>query len=111
MKPRLLALFSASGSAGLDFGHVLLFHQDTAGLPGAAEAYDRFGSELAFRDFNRDRRAELAIAADSENGGDGAVHVLRAILSSGLTGVGSVMFGPGTLGLPRLAGVGETMDG
>jgi hypothetical protein len=89
----------------------VLFHQDTAGVPDVAEAYDRFGSELAFRDFNRDRRAELAIAANSENGGDGAVHVLRAILSTGLTGDGSVMLGPSTLGLPRLAGVGETLDG
>lgn len=99
------------GSAGLNFGRVLLLHQDTAGLPDIAEEYDRFGSKLAFRDFNRDRRAELVISSPGEDGGDGVVHVLRAILSTGLTGNGSVMAGRGTLGLPRLAGIGGTLDG
>ena len=82
--------------------------QDTPGVPGNAEAGDRFGAALArgvlFNNFNGDNDADLAVGAPGEGvaGAEaaGAVNVVYGS-ASGLTGTGSQLFtqGPGTGGL------------
>ncbi|WP_030245567.1 FG-GAP-like repeat-containing protein [Streptomyces sp. NRRL S-455] len=47
-----------------------LLTQDTAGMPGAAEADDAFGSALASADLNTDGYADLLIGTPGEDGSD-----------------------------------------
>lgn len=51
--------------------------QDTAGVPGSGEAKDRFGASVAIGDTDKDGRADLVIGAPGEDGGSGAVTVVR----------------------------------
>ncbi|MER7485293.1 hypothetical protein ABTY20_05055 [Streptomyces sp. NPDC126497] len=51
--------------------------QDTAGVPGAGEAGDRFGASVAIGDTDKDGRADLVIGTPGENSGTGAVMVVR----------------------------------
>lgn len=57
-----------------------LWHQDTRGVPGGAEAEDAFGSALAVGDFNDDGFDDLAIGSPGESigsaRGSGTVTVL-----------------------------------
>src|SRR4051812_29302638 len=69
------------GSAtGLSASANQFFTQDTDGIPGTAEAGDRFGSSLAAGDFNGDGRSDLAIGVPVQDAGDvvdaGEVQVL-----------------------------------
>ncbi|WP_028799252.1 FG-GAP-like repeat-containing protein [Streptomyces sp. 142MFCol3.1] len=75
------------------------YSQDTAGVPGTAEADDRFGDAVRLSDTNADGKADLAIGATGENDSDGALWSLRGA-SSGITTTGGVSFGPATLGIP-----------
>jgi hypothetical protein len=59
-------------SKGLNTAKKKVFSQDSAGVPGAAEAYDHFGYSLASGDFDRDGYADLAIGAPDEDTGKGA---------------------------------------
>lgn len=56
------------------------WNQDTPGIDGVAEAFDRFGSALAVGDFDDDGYTDLAIGVHSEDVGDdedsGAVNVI-----------------------------------
>ncbi|MFF3643092.1 FG-GAP-like repeat-containing protein [Streptomyces sp. NPDC002564] len=76
------------------------FHQGTAGVPGANEAYDRFGSAVHLTDTNRDGRADLAVGAPMENTSNGAVWSLRGG-ASGITTSHAVSFTAATAGLPK----------
>jgi hypothetical protein len=77
-----------------------VFSQHTSGVPGAAERGDRFGAAVAFNDYNSDGRPDLVAGAPGENGGSGAVTVLRG--STGwLTTSGARTFGAATVGSPR----------
>ncbi|MFI1564091.1 FG-GAP repeat protein [Streptomyces sp. NPDC020490] len=51
--------------------------QDTPGVAGSGEAEDRFGASVAIGDTDKDGRADLVIGAPGENGGSGAVTVVR----------------------------------
>lgn len=51
---------------GLTSENNMLFHQDIAGIDGASEAYDYFGSALATGDFDSDGYADLAIGVRGE---------------------------------------------
>ncbi|MET7456795.1 hypothetical protein ABZT03_33900 [Streptomyces sp. NPDC005574] len=51
--------------------------QDTAGVPGAGEAHDRFGASVAIGDTDKDGRADLVIGTPGEDNGRGAVTVVR----------------------------------
>ncbi|WP_309059291.1 FG-GAP repeat protein [Streptomyces sp.] len=73
--------------------------QNTAGVPGASEAGDRFGSGVALGDVNGDGYADLAVGAAGENGGAGAVTVLYGT-ASGLTTDGSKSYTQNTAGVP-----------
>ncbi|MER8005199.1 VCBS repeat-containing protein [Streptomyces sp. NPDC094149] len=69
------------GSAsGLSAGRRKTITQNTAGVPGTSEAYDRFGAATATADLNRDGYADLVVAApyeDTSKGSDsGTVTVL-----------------------------------
>ena len=65
---------------GLEFAATRVIHQDTAGVPGGAEAWDRFGWSLTPGDFDADGFGDLAVGVPYEhlsNKADaGAVHVL-----------------------------------
>jgi len=67
-------------AAGLSATGDQLWHQDSSGIEGAAEANDNFGSALAAGDFNGDGRADLAVGVPYENVGAvadaGAVNIL-----------------------------------
>jgi hypothetical protein len=64
---------SAVGLTGL---RNKVWHQNTTGVLGVAEADDRFGAALAAGDFNRDGFDDLAIGVPGENSRGGAVNVL-----------------------------------
>ncbi|HVF03320.1 MAG TPA: hypothetical protein VNA20_00630 [Frankiaceae bacterium] len=69
------------GSAtGLSRSAAQLWHQDSTGVPDAAEDDDGFGTTLAAADFNGDGYSDLAAAAPYEDisggAGAGSVHIL-----------------------------------
>lgn len=74
--------------AGLTANGTQLWSQDTDGIKGTAEKFERFGAALAAADFDGDGRADLAIGIPNEAvsgfAGAGAVQVLRGS-SGGLT--------------------------
>jgi hypothetical protein len=82
--------------------------QDTTGVGETLEAYDNFGWSTDLRDYNRDGRADLVIAAIFDNDWEGVVHVLKGS-ATGVTGVASLTFGPSTVAMghvPSLLGIG-----
>lgn len=80
---------TGAGSALLD--------QNSADVPGTAEAGDRFGERVQLVDGNGDGRAEPVVAAVAEDSYAGAVWAFRSG-SSGVTAKGSFSFGARTLG-------------
>ncbi|MGW2637431.1 FG-GAP repeat protein [Streptomyces sp. NPDC001348] len=54
---------------GLDTSHRQLISQDTAGIPGGAEADDYFGSGLALGDLDGDGYTDLVVGAGGEDVG------------------------------------------
>lgn len=89
------------GSGGLGGTGAQAFHQDTAGVPGVAEADDHFGGAVRLLDINGNGKADLAAGAPGEDLGTvadgGAVWSLRGG-SSGLTATGAFAFNPVDLG-------------
>ncbi|MEU0804283.1 integrin alpha [Streptomyces sp. NPDC005970] len=71
--------------------------QNSAGVPGTAEAGDAFGGETAYGDFNSDGYDDIAVAAAGEDvGGDtdgGTLAVLWGS-ASGITGTGVTIADP-----------------
>jgi hypothetical protein len=99
---------SASGLTGTGSKS---YSQDTANVPGTAESEDYFGDAVFLTDANADGRAELAVGARGENGGDGAVWLFKTT-TSGTTATGSKSFGSTTLGGPSgLAYFGNVFAG
>ncbi|PNG20010.1 FG-GAP-like repeat-containing protein [Streptomyces cahuitamycinicus] len=99
---------SASGLTG---NGAKSFSQNTAGVPGTAEAYDHFGYAVRLTDASGDGRAELVASASGENTGDGAVWLLKST-SSGVTATGSKSFGAATVGGPAAdAAFGDVLAG
>ncbi|MFF7388471.1 integrin-like protein [Streptomyces scabiei] len=102
-------LLLRGGPAGLTTAGAKRFSQNTPGIPGAAEHNDVFGSQLRLVDFDRDRKADLAVSAPYEdpyrNEGSGAVWQLHGT-GSGLTVKGADVFGPKDYGIPRGSGLG-----
>ncbi|MFD3561762.1 FG-GAP-like repeat-containing protein [Streptomyces sp. NPDC058686] len=74
------------------------FHQDTAGVPGANEDNDHFGSAVQLSDLNGDGHADLSIGAQDENAGAGALWSLRGS-ASGITTSNALSFGASAAGL------------
>lgn len=85
---------------------VLTYTQDSPGVPGVAEADDRWGSAVAVGDTDADGYADVVVGAPWETGTDltathqsGSVTVLRGS-ASGITGTGSKVFTQNTAGIP-----------
>ncbi|MEV0091511.1 FG-GAP repeat protein [Streptomyces sp. NPDC050738] len=78
------------------------FSQDTAGVPGAAEKGDAFGSAVHLVDINGNGYADLAASATYEDAKNGAVWLLRG-RPEGLTTDAALLFGPKALGAPATA--------
>ena len=95
------------GAAGNQF-----WSQDSAGILGAAETNDHFGSALAVGDFNGDGYTDLAVGAPFEDLGStadaGAVNVLYGS-PTGLTATGNQLFDETSAGIagPGTAGAGD----
>ncbi|AXE77957.1 FG-GAP-like repeat-containing protein [Streptomyces atratus] len=86
------------------------FNQDTANVPGAAEANDGFGGAAKPVDANRDGRTELVVGAPGENAHAGSLWVFPTT-ASGVTAKGSFTFGHGTLGtVATAAGLGSSFN-
>ena len=87
-----------------------IWHQGKRGVPGANEAGDLFGLDLAVGDFDADGFADLAVGIPWEDIGSienaGAVTVLLGS-RSGLTSAGSVTLRQGRNGLPSTPGTHE----
>ncbi|MGC0205108.1 FG-GAP-like repeat-containing protein [Streptomyces levis] len=87
-----------------------VIHQDTAGVPGAGETGDLFGSALSAGDVNGDGYADIAVGAWAEDIGSvedaGSVTLLFGS-AGGLTGTGAKSWSQDTAGVP---GSNETMD-
>jgi hypothetical protein len=95
------------GPDGRDSGRApLVLTQDTAGVPGAAEQGDRFGSGVSLGDVNGDGYADLAIGTAGENGSAGAVTVLYGS-ASGLTTKGATAYTQNTTGVPGASEQGD----
>lgn len=76
------------GSAsGLKTSGSKSYTQNTAGVPGTAESWDRFGSAVDLTDITKDGKADLTVGVDGENG-SGGVWTLRGS-STGLTTSGA----------------------
>ncbi|QLH26508.1 FG-GAP and VCBS repeat-containing protein [Streptomyces sp. Rer75] len=91
------------GSGGLSGTGAQAFTQDTAGVPGAAEAGDSFGAAVQHADTDGDGKSDLSVGAPGEDGvhtSSGAAWALRGA-SAGLTTDGIVSFGPDGLGAPE----------
>lgn len=84
---------------GLSTSGAQAFSQDTAGVPGVAEAKDEFGTNTRLLDFNKDNRADLAVSAAGENDFSGAVWAFPGSSEGLSTGKGT-SFGPSDLGAP-----------
>ncbi|MBL1096103.1 FG-GAP-like repeat-containing protein [Streptomyces coffeae] len=83
---------------------------DTKGVVGVAETGDLFGSTLAPADYNGDGKADLATGVRGKWQSTGAVSMTYGS-DSGLTGKGSILFGPGSFGYATdKAGFGSALS-
>ncbi|MFB7241781.1 hypothetical protein CW362_00335 [Streptomyces populi] len=76
------------------------FTQNTAGIPGADEAEDSFGTTVAVGDIDKDGKPELFISAAEENNATGAVWVLPSG-TGGPTAKGSSIITAPSVGFPQ----------
>ncbi|NYV78742.1 FG-GAP and VCBS repeat-containing protein, partial [Streptomyces sp. UH6] len=87
-----------------------VFHQDTAGVPGAAEDGDLFGSSIGVGDVDGDTYADVLVGTPGEALGSlsyaGSTTLLRGS-AAGLTATGAKSFTQDTSGVP---GTGEAGD-
>ncbi|MFD9114463.1 FG-GAP and VCBS repeat-containing protein [Streptomyces bottropensis] len=74
------------------------YTQATAGVPGAAESQDWFGTAVRLVDLDKNGKAELVATAGGENDAKGAVWVLRGT-ATGLTTKGAKSISAGDVGL------------
>ncbi|MFI6348999.1 VCBS repeat-containing protein [Streptomyces sp. NPDC050560] len=82
---------------GLSGENAATVTQNTAGVPGVAEAKDAFGSATTLADVDGDGLADLVVGASGENDGAGSVWAFKST-ADGVTPAGSLTFGAGTLG-------------
>ncbi|GGW55054.1 hypothetical protein GCM10010503_35060 [Streptomyces lucensis JCM 4490] len=77
------------------------YTQNTPGVPGSKEEYDRFGAAIAVGDITGDGIDDVAVGVPGEND-EGVVNVLRGS-RAGLTGTGAQSFGQNTRNVPGTA--------
>ncbi|MEU0028556.1 VCBS repeat-containing protein [Streptomyces sp. NPDC006335] len=90
----------ASGALGAG---AYSFSQDTAGVPGASEIDDFFGTTVAVGDIDKNGRPELFVSATGENNYTGAVWVFPGG-STRPTATGSKLFTAASVGLSQVNG-------
>ncbi|BBB01971.1 hypothetical protein RVR_9622 [Actinacidiphila reveromycinica] len=93
-----LLLFKGA-AGGLTGAGSQAFSQDTAGMPGVAEAHDRFAGTVAVLGATGTDRAQAAAGDPDENAGNGAVWVLHGA-AAGLTATAPANFGAATMHTP-----------
>ncbi|MFI6091764.1 FG-GAP-like repeat-containing protein [Streptomyces sp. NPDC051218] len=103
-----VTVFRGSAS-GVSQSGVVRVSQDTAGVPGAAEAGDLFGAQVRIADYDKDGKGDLAVTASFENNRSGGLWTLPGT-SSGLTGSGSTSLSSAEFGLAAGSRFGETMQ-
>lgn len=98
-------------SAGLSFATAKAWTQNTTGIPGTTEAGDAWGDSLRFENFKAGSGPQgLAVGADGENNGAGAVTMIYST-SGGLTATGSVAFSQNSTGVPGTSEAGDLFGG
>ncbi|MFJ9246895.1 esterase [Streptomyces sp. NPDC101776] len=86
------------------------FDQNTANIPGTAEADDYWGTQVRLADTDANGRSELVASAPGENSGDGYVWLLPAG-PNGLLAEGSSLYSAADLGgAAKGAGFGSAID-
>ncbi|MBT2489971.1 FG-GAP repeat protein [Streptomyces sp. ISL-96] len=103
----LLLLGTSTGPTGT--GSVA-YSQDTSGVPGAAEANDRFGSAVSLTDLSGYTRADLAIGADGEDTNNGTVLQLDNSSTSGVVNSSGIYYGRTSLGAPAGVNIGKVLN-
>ncbi|MEU8678597.1 FG-GAP repeat protein [Streptomyces sp. NPDC048560] len=105
-----MVTYVPGGATGAQGTKAKVFNQDSAGIPGAAELSDGFGSSVAIGDTNGDGLGEIAVGVSGEALGTvaraGAV-IVMAGTSGGPTATGAKGFNQDTAGV---AGVAEPND-
>ncbi|MBO1337137.1 FG-GAP-like repeat-containing protein [Streptomyces sp. VRA16 Mangrove soil] len=96
-------------ASGVSQSGVVRISQDTANVPGAAEAGDLFGAQVRIADYDNNGKGDLAVTASFENDRSGGLWTLPGT-SSGLTGTGSQSLSAADFGLTSGSRLGETMQ-
>ncbi|MFJ9850586.1 FG-GAP repeat protein [Streptomyces sp. NPDC101150] len=96
--------------SGIDTTHnVQYFHQNSPGVPGSDEERDLFGGEVFFSDLNGDKKADLTVGANYEDGGDGAIVTLPSdgsrLTTTGSRFVSASAAGISTAGAPQFGSI------
>jgi hypothetical protein len=92
------AIVIPGASAGPATSKATSISQDTAGIPGTAEADDEFGWALTVGDVTGDGRDDIIVGAPGENSTKGTVHSIKgAATSSGWTASGTTSIYGGDL--------------
>ncbi|MFJ6573553.1 integrin-like protein [Streptomyces sp. NPDC091292] len=88
-------------------------HQNTANVPGTAEANDLFGAAFTIGDYDKDGFRDLAVGSYGENGatsgGSGGVWYLRGNGTAAPTWAGSAALTPPKLRLTGAVGYGRVL--
>jgi hypothetical protein len=105
-----MVTFVPGTANGPDGTKAQVLNQDSAGVPGAAERDDAFGSDVSVADVNGDGYADVSAGVLGEDydglTNPGSVVVLRGG-ASGLTGTGAVSYSQDTEGVPGAAESGD----
>ncbi|NYV75727.1 FG-GAP-like repeat-containing protein [Streptomyces sp. UH6] len=96
-------------SAGLTGTGAIGYTQDTAGIAGATETNDRFGSAVVLQDLSGWGRADLAIGVEGEDSYNGTILQLDSG-SSGVSTSGGVYYGRTVMGTPTGGHLGQTLQ-
>ncbi|WAU78770.1 FG-GAP-like repeat-containing protein [Streptomyces sp. Qhu-G9] len=100
------------GARGVDpAAEPILIHQDTPGVPGAAESNDSFGSDVSVADVNGDGFGDIAVGVPGENLGavrDAGSVILVPGRAGGPTGAGSTTISQDSAAVPGAAEKGDT---
>ncbi|MFI9048449.1 FG-GAP repeat protein [Streptomyces sp. NPDC053427] len=96
--------------SGIDTTHqVQYFHQNSPGVPGSDEKRDLFGGEVFLSDLNGDKKADLTVGANFEDGGDGAIITLPSdgsrLTTTGSRFVSAAAAGISTAGAPQFGSI------
>ncbi|MGN9759036.1 FG-GAP-like repeat-containing protein [Streptomyces sp. SD31] len=102
--------FVPGGADGPVVSKAMYVNQDSAGVPGAAERADGFGSDVSVADVNGDGYADVSTGVPGEDfsglSNAGGAIVLRGS-ASGLTGTGAAGVNQDTTGVPGAAENGD----